>query len=179
MPMGATMYYVFTETNASLNIQKALIEKKLLGVGNGIVLDDKAGYECATEGAIIFAERGLENVNSYEDYIKEMLTKVIQLITENTDAENGSDLKLQVSKMCKQNYCNDKFSLVNLQQGKKVIVATIDDRNVSFSENVTFPGNSDVIPQATKKILNLSIAAGQTNPNAGPTLTGFLASRGA
>lgn len=179
MPMGATMYYVFTETSESLNIQKALIETKLLGIGSGIVLIDRGGYDSTTEGALIFTEKGLENVNSFDDYIKEMLSKVIQYINENTDAENGADLRRQLSELCKQNHCNDKFSLVNIKGGEKVIVAMIEDYVVSFLGNVTFPGITDAIPRATKKILNLSIGAGMTNPNAAPTLTAFYGSRGA
>ncbi|CAG9319119.1 unnamed protein product [Blepharisma stoltei] len=172
---GATVYYIFTSSLESLELLKWFQNAKLLTAGNGIILDQESGYQCNINGTLIVTEFGQEFAASPEEYLKKSIINVISYILSQISNETAQDI-LSVLQKYQIEY---KFSLVNIQNGARVIVGSIVNNIISISNNMTFPGNSNSIPKSTKKILNLSINAGSTNPNAASSTSGEIGSWGA
>ncbi|CAG9319094.1 unnamed protein product [Blepharisma stoltei] len=177
--LGATLYYIFTDSKESLEIQNLLKNMKLLTVGNGIILNQKSGYDCIIDGALIITDFGQELVTSsikyYKNSISNIFSYILNLPLEETAQDTISVLKLNL----KNYHQNANFSLVNIQNRERVIVGSIINNSITLSKDLIFPGSSKSNPKSTKKILNLSINAGPTNPNAAPVTTGVIGSRGA
>ncbi|CAG9336096.1 unnamed protein product [Blepharisma stoltei] len=171
-PSGSTFYFLFTESFQSAEIQNSLKNKKLLGSGNGILLDQESGYNCSYNGSLIITEIGKEYTLSAEDSFKHSIIQIIELLARN---ESG-DLKKLLDSII-ENRCH--FSLVNIQNGKRVIVGEIMNDSVTVFRDLEFPGLQSLIPIPTKKVLHLSINAGTTNPGSLPYQNAVIAARGA
>ncbi|CAG9332931.1 unnamed protein product [Blepharisma stoltei] len=163
-PLGATLYYIFTNSSESYKLQKALISTKLLSSGNGIVLDQKSGYSCIVDGALIVTAKGQEYSTSDGDYMKSSIESVISELLKNIQTESSIEILSYLNFISKNHYRSQNFSLVNIQNGERLIVGEIFDEKLSIFGNITFPGNSSKIPKSEKKFLQLSIEAGSTNP---------------
>ncbi|CAG9332857.1 unnamed protein product [Blepharisma stoltei] len=173
-PLGATLYYVFTYPILSSQIQGYMKIRKLLDKGQGIILNQESGYCENNDGALIIVKSGYEFVISKEEYFKKATIDAIYLLEKN---ENLKDYKEFLNSKLQRSYEN-QFSLVNIQDGKRVIVGSIINGNVSISGNLNFPGQTSQIPKSTKKLLQLSINAGTTNPGSSPIYNALVGARG-
>ncbi|CAG9332932.1 unnamed protein product [Blepharisma stoltei] len=177
-PLGSTLYYIFLDSEKSYIIQKALISTKLLDSGNGIVLDQKSGYKCIINGALIITVKGQELSASDEDYKKSSIKNLISELLNRIQTESKLEIFSQLNFLLKKHSISRNFSLINIQGGKKVIVGEIIDENLSVFRNITFPGNCTTIPKSEKKILQLSIEAGTSNPVGPPIPFGLIGGYG-
>ncbi|CAG9332921.1 unnamed protein product [Blepharisma stoltei] len=168
-PLGTTLYYIFMNYTDSYKLQNALLSAKLLTSGNGIVLDQKSGYECSIDGALIITDKGQEFVISDEDYLKSSIKSIVSYLLSHIRTESSSEIFFHLNSLFKSHYGNRNFSLINTQEGKREIIGEIIDEKLFLFKNITFPGNISEIPKSQKKILQLSIEAGSTNPT-GPAL---------
>ncbi|CAG9332934.1 unnamed protein product [Blepharisma stoltei] len=177
-PLGTNLYYIFLSTSKSYKIQKALISTKLLSSGNGVVLDQKSGYECIIDGALIITVKGQEFNTSDEDYMKALIESVFSDILKSVKNESSLEILSQLKFLLKKHHINRDFSLINIQGGERVIVGEIFNEKLSIFRNITFPGNSDEIPRSEKKILRLSIEAGSSNPTGPGIFIGLVGGYG-
>ncbi|CAG9319127.1 unnamed protein product [Blepharisma stoltei] len=175
-PLGSTLYYIFTQNNESLSIQNYLESAHLLTEGSGIIFNQKSGYKCKTEGALIVTEEGQENVDSEEKYLENSIMKFLNAII---NTQNYLEAITILSSNWKSHYGQDAFSLVNVQAGKRITIGSVINGQVIIRNSTIFPGETTSIPKSNKKILNLSIEAGITNPNYSPSTIGSVAARGA
>ncbi|CAG9319135.1 unnamed protein product [Blepharisma stoltei] len=174
---GATVYCIFTNWEESLEIQKNLKKSKLLTAGNGIILDQESSYQCETDGALIITDFAHEFAISSDEYFKDSIISAVSFIINQTSNETAWDIQILMQGF-RNSPNKNKFSLVNIQNGNRVVVGSIVNNNILITNNLTFPGPSNTIPKSTKKILNLSINAGPTNPYALPATGGVIAARG-
>ncbi|CAG9319103.1 unnamed protein product [Blepharisma stoltei] len=174
--LGSTLYYIFTEITESLLIQKYLIDANLWTSGNGVILNQKSGYQYPAEGALIITDMGQEYADSEEKYLSFSILSIISDITKNT--ENSIEAISLLQKTWNSHYHENKFSIVNIQGSSRVIIGSIIDAEVLLYENSIFPGKTSEIPKSAKKILNLSIEGGTTNPNYSSSSISYLAARG-
>ncbi|CAG9319088.1 unnamed protein product [Blepharisma stoltei] len=176
--LGSTLYYVLSGLPESLKLQNSLYNAQLLEAGNGIIFNQESGYGCITEGALIITDFGYEFVNSPEEYFKSSAINLILNLLSQISNEISQDLARMLKNKLKNHFGESEFSLVNIQNGERVIVGTIVNGTATIFGNITFPGKASIIPKSTKKILHLSINAGTTNPGASPSLTQKLGSMG-
>ncbi|CAG9319128.1 unnamed protein product [Blepharisma stoltei] len=174
-PLGSTLYYIFTQNNESISIQTYLIEANLLTEGNGIILNQKSGYRCKIEGALIVTDMGNEYADSEEKYLG---SSILTFLKEIENSENFLDVVNILEKEHNSHYGQNKFSIINIQGGERVIIGSIIEGVAFMPNNPIFPGNTTSIPKSHKKILDISIEAGSTNPNYSPSTVGPLAARG-
>ncbi|CAG9318585.1 unnamed protein product [Blepharisma stoltei] len=172
---GITLYYFLLENEKSQDLQKSLIKAKLLTRGNGIVLNQESGYQCEIDGALIISEKGYEYENSLEEYLKSSIKEIISLIAY---VEDAKEIRRLLDLEMPNHYRIPKFSIVNIQNGERITVGTIINRNVSIFGNLTFLGQSSSIPKSNRKILPISINAGITNPGSENVYTALHSSYG-
>ncbi|CAG9332933.1 unnamed protein product [Blepharisma stoltei] len=177
-PLGVTLYCIFLSPIKSYKIQNALRSAKLLASGNGIVLDQKSGYECIIDGALIITAKGQEFCSTEEDYMKLSIESVISELLERIETESSLEILSQLNFLLGKDYSSKNFSLINIQEGKRIVVGEIASEKVSIFGNIIFPGNSTIIPKSEKKVLQLSIEAGSTNPTGPPTPFGLISGYG-
>ncbi|CAG9331439.1 unnamed protein product [Blepharisma stoltei] len=162
MGMGSSFYYLFGDKNISIGIQQALASSKILVNGTGILLVGKSSYESATEGALAIVEKDRETIISNEKYLFEAISRMIYLLS---NASNVGESLILLSKKCKNHYCVNDFSLLNIQNSQRKIVGSIVDGNAVLNNfSMIFPGNSVDVPKSQKKILYFSANDGTTNP---------------
>ncbi|CAG9319101.1 unnamed protein product [Blepharisma stoltei] len=171
---GATVYSILTSATESLEIQNGLKNSKLLTAGNGIILDQESGYQCNIDGSLIVTEFGQELVVSVEEFMKNSIINTISYIL----SQNSKETRQEIRSILKNSQNNCRFSLVNIQKGERIIVGSILNNSLILEGNLTFPGSSATIPKSTKKILNVSMSAGPSNPNALPALSGVIGAWG-
>ncbi|CAG9316739.1 unnamed protein product [Blepharisma stoltei] len=176
--MGATLYYLWTSSLESQKIQNALSNSKLLQKGSGILLNQESGYNCSVDGSLIITEIGMESIESSEEYFKTSIKNIISVILDHK-IENYKELLKLLDTELPNHYKRNNFSIVNIQNQKRIIVGSIVNRNIQIFGNLIFPGNTNSIPDSAKKILHLSITAGTTNPGGSSSDTTKLAAMGA
>ncbi|CAG9318591.1 unnamed protein product [Blepharisma stoltei] len=145
---GATIYYLFLNTLQSKNMQIALKNAKLLTSGSAVILNQESGYECDTEGVLIIAEKGHEFDASSQEYLKSTIIEIISLVLE---AENSKDVKTFFDSKLPKHYASPEFSIINIQNGQRVIVGSITNGNLVISGNITFLGTQVLYLNLTKK----------------------------
>ncbi|CAG9325301.1 unnamed protein product [Blepharisma stoltei] len=158
--LGSTLYYILTGTSKSTQILNSLSDKKLLDTGNGIVFLQEGGYRCNYEGALIITEVGQELALSIEEYFKNSAIRVIDILIRN----EFSDFKKLLNSNLNDYHNKSRLSIVNIQDGLRKTVGSIQNGNVTIFGDLIFPGHSNSTPKSIKKILQLSISAGTTNP---------------
>ncbi|CAG9319089.1 unnamed protein product [Blepharisma stoltei] len=176
--MGSTLYYVLCGLPESLKLQNLLYSSQLLEAGNGIMFNQESGYDCITEGALIVTDFGYEFVNSPEEYFKNSVIKLMSDMLNEISNDISHELVPLLKNTLKNLLSERKFSLVSIQNGERVIVGSIIKGNLVIFGNITFPGDTSIIPKSTKKVLHLSICAGATNPGSSPSLTQKLGAMG-
>ncbi|CAG9332922.1 unnamed protein product [Blepharisma stoltei] len=177
-PLGETLYYIFMNPTESLKLQNLLMSTKLLTSGNGILLDQKSGYQCIVEGALIITEKPQELISSEENYRISAIGSVISSLLKSIKSENAYEMLYHLNLLSKNHYIFRNFSLINIQNGERVIVGEIIDGNLSLFSDINFSGNSTDIPNSAQKILHLSIEAGSTNPTGPPITVGLVGGYG-
>ncbi|CAG9319080.1 unnamed protein product [Blepharisma stoltei] len=176
VPMGSSLYYIFASSDESNSIQNNLAGANLLTSGNGLILNQQGGYNCSVEGALIIVDMGQEDTCCEEDYFANSVINFLSYLAIN--AENSSEIKLLLEKKLKTHYSENKFSLLNIQNGQRVIIGSIIDGNIKFYNDTIFPGKTKTVPKSTKKIINISIGDGSANPNSPPSTVGTIGARG-
>ncbi|CAG9319097.1 unnamed protein product [Blepharisma stoltei] len=174
--LGSTLYYIFTGRHESIFIQQYLRNANLLTLGNGIVLNQKSGYQFPSERALIITDFWNEDADCEEKYLVFSILNLLLEITQGT--ENSVAVISKLQKTRKSHYSQNKFSVINIQDSRRVIIGSIIDGQVLLHNKTIFPGKTTEIPKSFKKILNLSIEGGTTNPNYSPSTIGYLAARG-
>ncbi|CAG9319078.1 unnamed protein product [Blepharisma stoltei] len=175
-PLGATLYYIIANSVESLKIQNALNKAKLLSKGDGIVLNQDSGYGCQVDGALILTLMGQEYATSEEDYYWNETAKMMSFLIKNTiGTETIEELKL----IFRNRDLINSFSIVNTQSGRREIVGSVINEKVAIFKNLTYPGKSKTIPKSEKKILQMTISGGTTNPGSPPLASAALSYMGA
>ncbi|CAG9319164.1 unnamed protein product [Blepharisma stoltei] len=176
--LGATLYYILVSPIESIKLQNALKKQKLLISDNGILLNQDSAYGCSIDGSLITTESGMEFVSSSAEHYYQSIKNLLNLILQNP-IETFSDLLYFLESEFPNHYNKAKYSIVNIQNGKRVVIGSIVDRKINFFGNLTFLGSTSTLPESKKKVLELSITAGTTNPGAVPSTTTKLAAMGA
>ncbi|CAG9332923.1 unnamed protein product [Blepharisma stoltei] len=176
-PLGETLYYIFLDSVESLKLQSILKTTKLLASGNGIIFNQKSGYECIIDGALIVVAEGQELISSDEEYMESVIENAIFYLLSNVKTENSLEILFWLNTLLDSQSINE-FSLVNIQNGKRIIIGKIMNENLFLFSNITFPGNSTEIPKSTRKVLQLSIEAGSSNPSGPPITIGAVGGYG-
>ncbi|CAG9332940.1 unnamed protein product [Blepharisma stoltei] len=174
-PLGTTMYYVFMRSSGSYKLQFELSDNKLLVEGNGIVLDQNSGYQCIINGALIVTVKGQELSTSEDEYFNNVLESFMLYLLEHVKTESKKEILFQLNSLLSTNF---NFSVVNIQDGERVVVGEIIDQEFSLLTNIAFPGDTQETPKSAKKILLLSIEAGSTNPTGAPVYVGKIGGLG-
>ncbi|CAG9319093.1 unnamed protein product [Blepharisma stoltei] len=172
--LGATLYYIITDSEDSLQIQNFLKAAKLLTIGNGIILNQRSGYLCDSDGLLIITDSGQEASSSSEEYYLNSAISTISYILSNISKENALDIISALQLKFKNHYNEGNFSIINIQNGERVIVGSIINKSLTINKNLSFPGESSAIPKSTKKVINLSINAGSSNPDSSPASPGLI-----
>ncbi|CAG9319671.1 unnamed protein product [Blepharisma stoltei] len=167
--LGANLYYILTENFESADLQLCLKNKELLVTGNGLILSQESGYGAIIDGTLIITEIGHELDNSYEDVLTKSVIEIITYITNRTSSENFNEISLLLDSYLPYHYKKNEFSIVNIQNGERIIIGSIINGNVTISRKAKFPGKTEAIPKSIKKILTISINDGTTNPGASST----------
>ncbi|CAG9334708.1 unnamed protein product [Blepharisma stoltei] len=162
-PLGATLYYIFTNSVLSSKIQETLKSKKLLSKGDGIMLTQNSCYDCKTNGAIIVTVAGQEYASSQEEFLISSFENLILYVLNQT-AETTEELKHLLKIYSQKN----KFSIVNIQDNQRQIVGTVSAGSVKISKTLIFPGNTTDVPKPDKKVLHMTVSGGSYNPGAPP-----------
>ncbi|CAG9318589.1 unnamed protein product [Blepharisma stoltei] len=173
---GIAFYYFFVNNEISIDLQNSLKNAKLLTNGSGIVLSQESGYGCTIDGAIIITEIGHEYDTSIVDYLK---TSIEELIFSILSLEDVRDIKAILDTKMPNHYSPPSYSIVNIQNGNRIIAGSIFNKNLAIFGKLTFLGQSTIIPKSSKKILPISINAGITNPGSADTDAGLQSSWGA
>ncbi|CAG9319672.1 unnamed protein product [Blepharisma stoltei] len=167
--LGSTLYYIFTDPIESANLQNSLRNSRLLDSGNGILLTQDSGYGSNLLGALIITDFGHEfDKNPNEHFIK-CVTHTLTYISNNISSENPEEIVQLIELYLPNHYSKNEFSIVNIQNGNRIIVGSIVNEVVTIFSNISFPGLTYSVPKSTKKILPLSINGGTTNPG-GPSV---------
>ncbi|CAG9335815.1 unnamed protein product [Blepharisma stoltei] len=174
VPLGSTMYYIFGDEAHSSSIQRALIEKKLVNAGNGIILGKESYFDPIIEGSLIIAEKNQESTTSREIYISTAILEIINLIE---NLEDPYQIKNTLEKSCFYHFCQNDF-LVNFINNSNTIVGNFNNTSISLISKIIFPGNATTPPISTKKTLPISINAGSTNYGQAPSLYVPIYARG-
>ncbi|CAG9332926.1 unnamed protein product [Blepharisma stoltei] len=177
-PLGETLYYIFLKTAESLKLQSILTTTKLLASGNGIIFDQKSSYQCIIDGALIITAKGQELISSDEEYIKSAMGNVIYYLLSHIKTENSMEVYFWLNSLMESQRSINEFSLVNIQDGQRVIVGEIINESLYLFSNFIFPDNSTEIPRSAKKVLKLSIEVGSSNPSGPPIALGKVGGYG-
>lgn len=159
IPLGARFYGIFTDAESSRLIQDVLETKKLLESGDGLIMDRKSAYQYASEGALILTEKGHEFTKDDKDYLHKLILYTFEICgkIEAGEIRNLDDL-------CPNKYCVNEFSLVNIQDGARIIVGNITEGRTDLDLRlIRFPGNSHEVPDSSKKVITVSISSGAFN----------------
>ncbi|CAG9328930.1 unnamed protein product [Blepharisma stoltei] len=168
-PSGAQLYYIFTDNDNSLSIQTSLLSTKLIHTGDGILIGKDSYFEAIIEGALIIAEEGQEWSYSQEDYLSNSVSFIMSLLlSKEISIMTNYQLANILHSVCEHRFCKSSFSLVNIWNGERIIVGSLNSSHISIEKKIFFPGNSTSIPISTKKVLNLSINGGPSNPAPSP-----------
>ncbi|CAG9315212.1 unnamed protein product [Blepharisma stoltei] len=161
MPLGATLYYVFSDAEDTAFIQQTLITKKLTKLGSGIVLGKESYYKTVIDGSLLITEENQEYTDSKEAYISNAVLYILAALEEYID--NDFQIKNTMEKICPYNFCGNSFSLVNYFDGSRTIVGKLTSSSISITQKIIFTGNTTTPPVSEKKTLPISINAGTTN----------------
>ncbi|CAG9332929.1 unnamed protein product [Blepharisma stoltei] len=124
------------ESSESLKLQSALIATNLLTTGNAIVFDQKSGYGCAVDGILIVTVKGEELSSSNEDYLKSSMRRIISYLLDHIKTESSLEIHFQLNLFSKNN--TREFSLLNVQDGKRVIVGEINNGKLFILKKFLF-----------------------------------------
>ncbi|CAG9332927.1 unnamed protein product [Blepharisma stoltei] len=174
-PLGETLYYIFMTPTESYKLQSILASTKLLNIGNGIVLDQESGYNYSINGALIITVKGQEFSSSENEYMTSSVKSIINYILENIETETKQEVFFILQSLLRS---KNHFSLVNTQDGERVVVGKILNEELFLFSDIIFPGNSKEIPKSIKKVLQLSIEAGSSNPTGPPITVGLVGGYG-
>ncbi|CAG9331441.1 unnamed protein product [Blepharisma stoltei] len=177
MSLGKMIYFVFTNSHVSGEIQESLANAKLLGIGTAIIFVKESSYGASIDGALIMTENGQENSESDDDYLSTAFANLLSLITPNTT--DSFQFRNTLLQKCPSDFCATEFSLINIHGGHKHLVGSIKKNEIIITSTIVFPGNSTIIPVSKKKVINLSISDGSTNPNSSPATSNPANVRGA
>ncbi|CAG9319519.1 unnamed protein product [Blepharisma stoltei] len=168
--LGATLYYILTDPLQSAYLQDSLKNADLLNSGTGIILDQKSGYNCEYEGALIITEKGHEFDSNTTEYLAKSIIDVISYLLDNISSESLNELvSLFDFYLPNNNSIKNEFSIVNIQNGERIVVGSIINSNVTVIKDLVFPGKTKNPPKSAKKVLKLSINDGTTNPGFAPS----------
>ena len=149
---GVKNLLVIDDGESLSSFQRALKLRKVPKFGVYLVFSNRGIYTIDIEGALILSEPGTENSTSEETF--EFLT--ISNFLDSLDFISIVNLKSK----CPNQICFTKFNLVNIQQGSRKIIGTVEN-NIDLNEQPVFPENNTSIFSETKKSkLVLSIANG-------------------
>ncbi|CAG9331452.1 unnamed protein product [Blepharisma stoltei] len=172
---GSSLFYVFTNKKISIEVQKNLVESKILTKGTGILLIGESSYGSNLEGALGLVDKGRELVDSNEKYWSAAISDMIFTLTNFSNSDES--LKVLTQK-CPSHYCSTEFSLINIQNNEKKIIGAITEKRLSLISSVIFPGDSSNIPISQKKVLTFSASDGAYNYGASPNLSVLTNTRG-
>ncbi|CAG9329487.1 unnamed protein product [Blepharisma stoltei] len=158
--LGTNLYYIFTEANTAWKIVENLKNAKLLGQGTSVLMSYESNYNLTLEGSLIIAPKHQIFSKSKEDYVASQILFVIQEIS--TDFNNQYELRQVAKTLCTNHFCENSFSVLNVKNGDRVVIGEAFDSNF---DNVTFIGNSQLIPISEKKVLEIGLNSGIHNPN--------------
>ncbi|CAG9336167.1 unnamed protein product [Blepharisma stoltei] len=143
---------------------QSLKEKNIFNFGSGIVLGSNSFWGTDENGILAYVEEGLENSFDYISYESLSCISFIRLILNFSEGQNRVSLRDLLEKETFEHHPLPRFSLLNVQNNKRVKVGEIFHNEVTISSQIIFPGNSTLFPNAPITSIPISMADGDTNP---------------
>ena len=149
---GVKRLLVIDDGDSLSSFQRNLKLRKIPKYGTYLVFINRGIFTVDIEGALIISEPGTESSTNEETFEYLSISNFLQ----NLKVISIENLR----KNCPHQICFKNFSLVNIQQGIKKVIGTIET-SVELTEPAIFPeNNTSILSESKKSKILVSIANG-------------------
>ncbi|CAG9309795.1 unnamed protein product [Blepharisma stoltei] len=163
--IGIRNIVILNKGESARLLLKSLEQHNFLINGTGIIVGSEGSWGLYGNGAISYAESGLESANSYNSYESLSIIKFLKLVFNFPPASSSLELLEFLNKNTINHHPISNFTLLNMENNKTIGKGSIFDRNLTISNPLNFPGNSSIIPNSPTTDVNIWIGDGTKNPN--------------
>jgi hypothetical protein len=174
--LGTRVAVILTEGPAAKQLLQAAETKHVATAGYGYLLSQQSVWftideendeplELLKNGQLFVAEQGFETVTSQGAYQALSITKFLNFIVANvatSEAKTNTVSPEIILKIFEDSYKpkleHPVYSVVNVQDFVRKIVGSVEDRAISMTEEVVFPGQVPTPPPWFKVQIGFSIA---------------------
>ena len=149
---GVKNLLIIDDGNSLSSFQKSLTFRKIAKFGTYLVFLNQGIYTVDIEGALVLSEPGTETSKSEEHFEFLTISNFLKLLT----VISSTELKTK----CPNQVCFNSFNLVNIWQGTKKIIGTIEN-SLELTDQAVFPeNNTSIFSKSKKSKIVISIANG-------------------
>ncbi|CAG9316472.1 unnamed protein product [Blepharisma stoltei] len=177
-PSGLLNILILNEGEGARKLISSLITKKNYKENSGVLLSSKGLWGAEADGTIIVVEKDLESATSLANYKALSVLKILAYIDLTNDSNYAIKNQLKVA-LNSKNHPIPQFSIVNIQNNKRVIIGSIEETNVKFQISPVFPGNTLKYPDSKNAAVTISVASGKSNYNGIPYYSNIWVKTGA
>jgi len=163
---GNRVTVLLTRSVISQEIERSQGRQQVSGVGYANLLPLLSGlYETEPTlqtGSLVLAERELEGANTQSEFYDGMLRNALDIVADYTDALR---LKQKLGLLFPDRIRQPAYRLLNVQNGRRVLVGNVGNGTMTLTEQVVFLGNTTQVPLQTKAALTVSANFGARNAN--------------
>ncbi|CAG9330954.1 unnamed protein product [Blepharisma stoltei] len=152
-PTGINNFVVLNEGFGANKLVNSLVRNKIYGENSGVIVWSKGIWGSNQDGLIVIVQEGLEYVESYDEYEANSVLNMLQNLL--SESANFKDKKESIPKF--------NFSIVNIQDGQRIIIGAIHNGKVEMFTQPIFPGHTLRIPDSANSRIKISISDGSRN----------------
>ena len=162
-PQGTQHFIFFPDLYHCKDLIQAFHSSNLEQKGNIAVLFTNCLFQSPANGSLILSDDQFTQVQNSEDFKTLQLKKFLQVFsTKNLKkSEIPSELKKIYNNLC-------KFSIINIQEGKRKIVGSVENGKIQVNQTIEYLGGVYDLDNFTSPSIVVSANTGSFNPNGLP-----------
>ncbi|CAG9309813.1 unnamed protein product [Blepharisma stoltei] len=161
---GIRNIVILNHGESSKMLLKSLEKYNLLINGTGVVVGNEGSWGLYGNGAITYIESGLENADDYYNYESLAFIRFLNHVLKYSGNYDNLVLREFLEINTVNHHAAANFTIINIQNEQKIEVGEVSKGILYLSNNLTFPGNSLIIPNSPHTNIPIWMADGVTNP---------------
>ncbi|CAG9309866.1 unnamed protein product [Blepharisma stoltei] len=154
-PIGIKNIVILNKGESTKLLLKSLEKLDLLSLGTGVVVGSEGSWNLYGNGVASYTESGLETADSNISYEGLAIINFLKLVLSFSQTSENSDLLEFLMKNTIDHHPISKFSLLNIQNGLKVISGSIANDTLYIMNPLKYPGDSLAIPNSPTTSINI------------------------